>query len=57
MLDYAQEGLRQLSELYVEHGNVRETINSMCRLFGERDDVQIEDMQNKPNLRRLYDMD
>jgi hypothetical protein len=55
VLDYAQRGLEQLSELYVVHGNVRETINSMVRLLSERDGVEAEDMSNKPNLRRLHE--
>lgn len=55
VLDYAAKGLRQLSELYNMHGNVRETLNAMIMLLDNRDRVEPEDISSKPSLQRLRD--
>ena len=55
VLEYASRGLKQLSELYEAHGNVKETLNAMIALLDERDSAEPEDLSNKPNLQRLRD--
>lgn len=55
VFECAVGGLKQLSELYMAHGNVKETLNAMITLLEHRNAVEAEDLANKPNLQRLRD--